>query len=130
MTLQRPTIYVIKEQKCSRSSSIAPERALALWKPFSIHSTREWAIKALQELTLLSEKGTDLREPHSKSLGEGLFELRIKIGSNISRCFYFFRRGRKIIVTNGFVKKSQRTPLRELKRARLFKKDWEERYGD
>ena len=29
------------------------------------------AIKALQELTLLSEKGTDLREPHSKSLGEG-----------------------------------------------------------
>lgn len=88
------------------------------------------AIKALQELTLLSEKGTDLREPHSKSLGEGLFELRIKIGSNISRCFYFFRRGRKIIVTNGFVKKSQRTPLRELKRARLFKKDWEERYGN
>ena len=36
------------------------------------------AIKALQELTLLSEKGTDLREPHSKALGKGLFELRIK----------------------------------------------------
>ena len=35
------------------------------------------AIKALQELTLLSEKGTDLREPHSKALGKGLFELRI-----------------------------------------------------
>ena len=88
------------------------------------------AIKALQELTLLSEKGTDLREPHSKALGKGLFELRIKISSNISRCFYFFRRGRKIIVTNGFVKKSQRTPPREIKQARLFKKDWEERYGN
>lgn len=88
------------------------------------------AVKALHELMLLSEKGTDLREPHSKALGEGLFELRIKTGSNISRCFYFFRKGRRIIVTNGFVKKSQRTPPGELRRARLFKKDWEERYGD
>ncbi|MEC4273387.1 type II toxin-antitoxin system RelE/ParE family toxin [Adlercreutzia sp. R25] len=87
------------------------------------------AVKALQELSLLAEKGIELREPHSKAIGDGLFELRIKLGSDISRAFYFFLKGRRIIVTNGFIKKSQKTPSREIRRARLFKQDWEERYG-
>lgn len=47
-----------------------------------------------------------LWEPHSKSMGKGLFELRVRQGSDIARAFYFFFCGSKIVVTNGFVKKS------------------------
>ena len=103
--------------------------ARAPWKTSSIRSMQKMAVRALQELTLLAEKGTELREPHSKAMGDGLFELRIKLGSNISRAFYFFQKGKRVIVVNGYVKKTQRTPKHELKRARIFKQDWEERYG-
>ena len=86
------------------------------------------ATKALLELKLLSEKGPALREPHSKAVGSGLFELRIKVGSDIGRTFYFFVRGSRIIVTNGFIKKTRRTPRQEFNRARQMMKDWTERH--
>lgn len=62
--------------------------------------------KALRELDLLAEYGNLLREPYSKYLGDGLFELRIKDGSDISRILYYFFTGRRIILTNGFIKKT------------------------
>ena len=40
---------------------------------------------------------------------------------------FFFRQGREIIITNGYVKKQQKVDTRELERARMYKKDWEER---
>jgi len=49
--------------------------------------------KAVDSLTLLEEFGNQLREPHSKHLGDGLFELRIKFASDITRIFYFFYSG-------------------------------------
>jgi phage-related protein len=84
--------------------------------------------KAIAELELLEERGNTLREPYSKPIQEGLFELRIKFASNISRVFYFFFTGRKIILTNGFVKKTQKTPTREIKKALTYKKDYQERH--
>ncbi|WP_258553887.1 type II toxin-antitoxin system RelE/ParE family toxin [Eggerthella lenta] len=50
-----------------------------------------------------------MREPHSKFMGEGLLELRIRQGNDIARTFYFFFSGKKIAVTNGFVKKTRKT---------------------
>ena len=47
-------------------------------------------VKAVNSLELLEEFGNLLREPHSKYLSDGIFELRIKFASDISRIFYFF----------------------------------------
>lgn len=64
--------------------------------------------KLFRLLELLEEKGNTLREPYSKSLDDGIFEIRAKQGSNITRVLYFFYIGNKIILTNGFIKKSQK----------------------
>lgn len=84
--------------------------------------------KALYSLSVLEEFGNQLREPHSKSLGGGLFELRVKFASDITRIFYFFVVDNKIILTNGFVKKSMKTPKAELELARKYKTDYERRH--
>jgi phage-related protein len=55
-----------------------------------------------------------------------LFELRIG-GKNIAPVFFFFGHGREIILTHGYVKKQQKVDTRELERARIYKKDWEQR---
>lgn len=83
--------------------------------------------KALYSIAVLEEFGTSLREPHSKPLGDGLFELRIKFAGDISRIFYFFVVDNKIILTNGFVKKTMKTPRAELELARKYKRDYERR---
>ena len=54
-------------------------------------------------------------------------ELRCKLGSNITRALYFFYVGKRIVVTNGFVKKTQKTPPGEIKLAKDRRKDWIER---
>ena len=67
------------------------------------------------------------KEPLSKSLSQGLFELRVLSGSNIARIIYFFRKGRRIILLHGFIKKTQKTPANQLEIARKRMKDYMER---
>ena len=83
--------------------------------------------KALGSLTILAEFGNKLREPYSKPIDKGLFELRIKFASDITRIFYFFYVDNKIIVTNGFVKKTQKTPPNEIALAMKYKSEYEGR---
>ncbi|MDR1015743.1 MAG: type II toxin-antitoxin system RelE/ParE family toxin [Coriobacteriales bacterium] len=83
--------------------------------------------KAVQELSLLEEQGNQLREPYSKHIEGGIFELRIKRSSNIAHVFYFFYVGRRIIATHGFVKKTQKTPCAEIERALRYKGDFVKR---
>lgn len=64
--------------------------------------------KLFRLLELLELKGHELREPYSKSLSDGIFEIRAIQGNNITRVLYFFVVGKKIILTNGFVKKTQK----------------------
>lgn len=78
-------------------------------------------------LEILQEKGNMLREPYSKHIGDGIFELRCKFGSDITRVLYFFYYEGKIILTNGFVKKTQKTPTEEIQIAKDRKKDFIER---
>lgn len=58
------------------------------------------------------------REPLSKHLGTGLWELRIKAGTDILRIIYTFRKGQIIILLHVFIKKKQKTPVGELEVAR------------
>ncbi len=83
--------------------------------------------KAMYSLALLEEFGNQLREPFSKPIGDGIFELRIKFSSDITRIFYFFVVDNRIILTNGFVKKTPKTPKEEIELARKYKKDYERR---
>ena len=85
--------------------------------------------KAVRSLELLEEFGNTLREPNSKAVGDGLFELRIKFSSDISRIFYFFYVENKIVLTNGFVKKTPKTPSAEFELARKYKADYERRHS-
>jgi phage-related protein len=66
---------------------------------------------------LVMEHGSNLRLPHSRAFGNGLFELRPRGRSGIGRTFYCFRIGKRIVVLHAFVKKSQQTPEQELKLA-------------
>ena len=56
----------------------------------------------------------------------GLFELRVKVGTNIFRIFCFFDKGNLIIILNGFHKKTDKTPRNEIKRAEELKKQYYE----
>lgn len=80
--------------------------------------------KSLKMILLLEEYGNELTEPYSKHLTDGIFELRINQGNNISRILYFFIINQKIVLTNGFIKKTQKTPQREIKLAKRYKKDY------
>lgn len=83
--------------------------------------------KLFRLLELLEAKGNTLREPYSKSLDDGIFEIRAKQGSNITRVLYFFYIGNKIILTNGFIKKSQKTPPSEIDLAKKYRAEYEKR---
>ncbi|PNV66653.1 type II toxin-antitoxin system RelE/ParE family toxin [Rubneribacter badeniensis] len=85
--------------------------------------------KTVRDIRALRSNANLLREPHSKSMGEGLFELRVRQANGAVRVFFFFFAGRRIVVLSGFVKKSQKTPRSELRRALRYKADWEERFG-
>ena len=83
--------------------------------------------KALREIDILEEYGRKLTLPYVKHIKNKLWELRIKSGSEISRIFYFVSVGDDIVLLHGFLKKTQRTPNREMKTAKTYLEDYERR---
>ena len=67
---------------------------------------------------LMAQHGADLRLPHSRAMGEGLFELRCKGPEGIGRAFYCTVVGRNIVILHSLIKKTQETPLADLRLAR------------
>ena len=67
---------------------------------------------------MMLEFGANLGMPHTESLNDGLFELRVKGKEGIARVFYCTLAGQRIIMLHGFIKKSQKIPPKELKLAR------------
>lgn len=68
--------------------------------------------------------GPDLGMPHTRAMGDGLFELRLKAAEGIARVLYCTVVGRKIVMLHQFVKKADKTPLRELETARRRLKEF------
>jgi phage-related protein len=62
--------------------------------------------------------GPDLGMPHTRAMGEGLFELRLKAAEGIARVFYCTMIGKKIVMLHQFIKKTDKTPPKELAIAR------------
>src|SRR6266481_4570915 len=67
--------------------------------------------------------GPDLGMPHTRAMGKGLFELRMKSKEGIGRVFFCTLLGRRIMMLHAFVKKSQKTPAKELKIPRTRQKE-------
>jgi phage-related protein len=68
--------------------------------------------------------GPDLGMPHTRAMGDGLFELRLKAAEGIARVLYCTMVGRKIVVLHQFIKKTDKTPPRELETARRRMKEF------
>ena len=62
--------------------------------------------------------GPDLGVPHTRAMGEGLFELRLKSAEGIARVFYCTIMGKRIVMLHQFIKKTDKTPPKELAIAR------------
>ena len=80
--------------------------------------------KTLRSIMLLEEFGNELRLPYSSPLGNGIFELRSIVGTDITRVLYFFIEGNSAILTHGFTKKTQKTPIAEIEKANKYKNDY------
>ena len=87
--------------------------------------------KALSDIDLLQKNGNNLREPYVKPIKgkdyKGLYELRIKFSSDIARAFYFAHYGNKYILLHGFIKKTMKTPKREIEKAKNYMEDYKRR---
>ena len=80
--------------------------------------------KVIRAVGMLKSNGTDLREPYSKHLEDGIFEIRAQVGTDISRVLYFFIVGKKVILTHGFIKKTTKTPPSEIARAKKYRTEY------
>lgn len=63
-----------------------------------------------------------------KKLNSEIYEIRSKISSNIQRALYFHIKNNQYIITHGFTKKTQKTPIKEIIRAKQINQEFEEEY--
>ena len=94
------------------------------------YETEDGTKPAYDFIETLSPKeidGTRLRLPYSEFLKDGIFQIRAQQEGNISRVLYFFAIGKKIILTNGFTKKTPKTPPSEIELAKKYRADYERR---
>lgn len=83
--------------------------------------------KALRDIDVLEKYGATLTEPNVKHVKGKLWELRVKSASDISRIFYFISVGKNIVLLHGFVKKTQKTPNKEIETANAYLEDYQRR---
>ena len=90
----------------------------------------EMQAKVHKAISYLWKEGNQIRYPLSRKLLDGVFELRVIERNNISRIFYFFYYDKKIVIMNGYIKKTNKTSSKELDKAILYKKDWLRRHNN
>lgn len=76
-----------------------------------------WTLGIIASLERVPEK-------FFKHIDEGIYEIRVEVGSNIFRVFSFFDEGQLVVLTNGFQKKTQKTPKNEIVLAKKIKKEY------
>jgi len=79
-----------------------------------------WTFNLIEELPRIPE--TYLKHIEST---DGLYEIRVKHGSDIYRIFCFFNEGKLVVLANGFQKKTQKTPKQEIEKALKIKDEYE-----
>ena len=79
-----------------------------------------WTLSLIEELQRVPE--TYLKHIENT---DGLYEIRVQVGSDIFRIFCFFDHGQLVVLANGFQKKSQKTPKQEIAKALTIKNEYE-----
>jgi phage-related protein len=77
----------------------------------------------------LKNNGLPIKEKLSKHLENGIFELRSYLSDKIARTLYFYQKGAKIIITHGFIKKTQKMPRKEIEKAKALREVYNRRMG-
>lgn len=80
-------------------------------------------------VAMLEEYGNKVRMPRSEHLQDGIFQIRAQQEGKISRVLYFFTVGKTIVLTNGFSKKTPRTPPAEIELAKECRADYMRKEG-
>lgn len=80
--------------------------------------------KVLRSIQLLEEFGPSMGMPHVKFLGDGIYELRTQLASDIFRTTLFHYQDQQIVLLHGFKKKTQKTPPREIRKAKAYRNDF------
>lgn len=78
-------------------------------------------VKTIRNIVVLNKKGDTLTKPLVDYVNDGIWELRTQQSNNITRIFYFFIFGGKIVMTNGYIKKSQKMDANEFKKAKKYR---------
>ena len=73
---------------------------------------------------LLEQEGNRVGMPYSEELEDGIFQIRAQQEGNISRILYFFIIGKTIVLTNGFTKKTPKTPPAQIALAKKYRADY------
>lgn len=79
--------------------------------------------KLLHIFEIIEDNGPNLGKPYTDSFGDGLFEVRAKGQEGIGRSLFCYTNGKVIIILHSFVKKTQKTPKKELEIALTRKKE-------
>lgn len=74
--------------------------------------------RMIRLLELIEIQGANLGLPHTEAMGDGLFEIRAKAKEGIGRGLFCYLEGQHIYVLKAFIKKSQKTPKKEIELAR------------
>ncbi|MCM1335324.1 MAG: type II toxin-antitoxin system RelE/ParE family toxin [Bacteroides sp.] len=93
-------------------------------REFILSLDKKMKARMIKLVDMLEKNGSELRMPYSKHIDDGIFELRAKVGSDTSRVLYFFIIGSKAVLTNGFIKKKQKTPQSEIKLAKKYRNEF------
>lgn len=84
---------------------------------------RKILAKTINIMDMIEEFGPNLGKPYTDSIGDGLFEIRAKGEEGIGRSLFCYTKGKRIIILHSFVKKTQKTPKKDLDIARKRKKE-------
>jgi phage-related protein len=87
----------------------------------------KWPVAIYASFVRIAEQmvvsGPNLGMPYTKAMGEGLFEIRARGSEGIGRAFFCCMKGKRIVILHGFVKKTQATPIKELRLAKQRMKE-------
>ena len=87
----------------------------------------KWPVGIYASFVRISEQmlitGPNLGMPYTKAMGDGLFEIRARGAEGIGRAFYCCMKGKRVVILHGFVKKTQATPIKELRLAKQRMKE-------
>lgn len=84
----------------------------------------EMRLKMMKSMDKLEILGNRPQGDFSKYIGEGFFEIRAQNKTDISRIMFFFDKNKQVVLTHGFIKKTQRMPASELETAKRYRDDY------